>query len=114
MRRLQSTEALSERNWSFATARKVIETWFLFRIRHDGQSPPSIPQPFLKSERHRQLIFSVFKTLTDQTVIVELKNDLLITGVLKSVDQSVSLIFASLPQQPVSLSGLLTARVIAV
>ncbi|KAF9644550.1 U6 snRNA-associated Sm-like protein LSm2 [Thelephora ganbajun] len=33
------------------------------------------------------LIFSVFKTLTDQTVIVELKNDLLITGVLKSVDQ---------------------------
>jgi hypothetical protein len=34
-----------------------------------------------------QLIFSVFKTLTDQTVTVELKNDLLITGVLKSVDQ---------------------------
>lgn len=34
-----------------------------------------------------QLIFSVFKTLTDQTVTVELKNDLSITGVLKSVDQ---------------------------
>lgn len=34
-----------------------------------------------------QLIFSVFKTLTDQTVTVELKNELLITGVLKSVDQ---------------------------
>ncbi|EJD45788.1 U6 snRNA-associated Sm-like protein LSm2, partial [Auricularia subglabra TFB-10046 SS5] len=34
-----------------------------------------------------QLIFSVFKTLTDQTVTVELKNDLCITGVLKSVDQ---------------------------
>ncbi|TEB38372.1 Sm-like ribonucleo protein, partial [Coprinellus micaceus] len=33
------------------------------------------------------LIFSVFKTLTDQTVTVELKNDLSITGVLKSVDQ---------------------------
>lgn len=33
------------------------------------------------------LIFSVFKTLTDQTVTVELKNDLCITGVLKSVDQ---------------------------
>ncbi|KAF8588632.1 U6 snRNA-associated Sm-like protein LSm2 [Ramaria rubella] len=30
------------------------------------------------------LIFSVFKTLTDQTVTVELKNDLCITGVLKS------------------------------
>lgn len=34
-----------------------------------------------------QLIFSVFKTLTDQTVTVELKNELMITGVLKSVDQ---------------------------
>ena len=34
-----------------------------------------------------QLIFSVFKTLTDQKVTVELKNDLSITGVLKSVDQ---------------------------
>jgi hypothetical protein len=34
-----------------------------------------------------QLIFSVFKTLTDQQVTVELKNDLSITGVLKSVDQ---------------------------
>jgi len=31
----------------------------------------------------------VFKTLTDQTVTVELKNDLCITGVLKSVDQCV-------------------------
>lgn len=38
--------------------------------------------------RH-QLIFSVFKTLTDQKVTVELKNDLAITGVLKSVDQYV-------------------------
>ena len=64
-------------------------TSFLFRTRHNGQSSPPLPQPFLKPERHRQLIFSVFKTLTDQTVIVELKNDLLITGVLKSVDQSV-------------------------
>lgn len=36
-----------------------------------------------------QLMFSVFKTLTDQTVVVELKNDLCITGVLKSVDQYV-------------------------
>jgi U6 snRNA-associated Sm-like protein LSm2 len=34
-----------------------------------------------------QLIFSVFKTLTDQQVTVELKNDLSITGTLKSVDQ---------------------------
>jgi len=76
--------------------RKVIEVSFLFRVRHDGQFPPSIPQPFLKPERRRQLIFSVFKTLTDQTVIVELKNDLLITGVLKSVDQSVSR-FSRLP-----------------
>ncbi|PFH50895.1 hypothetical protein AMATHDRAFT_143796, partial [Amanita thiersii Skay4041] len=33
------------------------------------------------------LIFSVFKTLTDQQVTVELKNDLSITGTLKSVDQ---------------------------
>jgi len=39
------------------------------------------------------LIFSVFKTLTDQTVTVELKNDLLITGVLKSVDQLRELFF---------------------
>lgn len=36
-----------------------------------------------------QLIFSVFKTLTDQEVTVELKNDLHIKGTLKSVDQSV-------------------------
>jgi small nuclear ribonucleoprotein (snRNP)-like protein len=34
-----------------------------------------------------QLIFSVFKTLTDQEVTVELKNDLSIVGTLKSVDQ---------------------------
>ncbi|KAM0747526.1 U6 snRNA-associated Sm-like protein LSm2 [Meredithblackwellia eburnea MCA 4105] len=33
------------------------------------------------------LIFSVFKTLTDQEVIVELKNDVSISGTLKSVDQ---------------------------
>jgi hypothetical protein len=37
-----------------------------------------------------QLIFSVFKTLTGQEVIVELKNDLSIQGKLKSVDQCVS------------------------
>lgn len=30
---------------------------------------------------------SVFKTLTEQVVTVELKNDLSITGTLKSVDQ---------------------------
>lgn len=36
---------------------------------------------------YAMLIFSVFKTLTDQQVTVELKNDLAITGVLKSVDQ---------------------------
>jgi len=33
------------------------------------------------------LMFSAFKTLTDQRVIVELKNDLAIEGQLKSVDQ---------------------------
>ncbi|KAK8861405.1 hypothetical protein CI109_101118 [Kwoniella shandongensis] len=33
------------------------------------------------------LIFSFFKTLTDQVITVELKNDLSITGTLKSVDQ---------------------------
>jgi small nuclear ribonucleoprotein (snRNP)-like protein len=30
---------------------------------------------------------SFFKTLTDQVITVELKNDLCITGTLKSVDQ---------------------------
>ena len=30
---------------------------------------------------------SFFKTLTDQVITVELKNDLSITGTLKSVDQ---------------------------
>lgn len=40
-----------------------------------------------------QLIFSVFKTLTDQQVTVELKNDLSITGVLKSVDQLRLIVF---------------------
>lgn len=34
-----------------------------------------------------QLFYSFFKTLVDQRVTVELKNDLAITGVLKSVDQ---------------------------
>jgi hypothetical protein len=43
----------------------------------------------LNDNLRQQLIFSVFKTLTDQQVTVELKNDLSITGVLKSVDQSV-------------------------
>jgi hypothetical protein len=43
-----------------------------------------------------ELIFSVFKTLTDQTVTVELKNDLSITGVLKSVDQSVPIHYISI------------------
>ena len=33
------------------------------------------------------LMFSAFKTLTGQTVTVELKNDLAIQGTLKSVDQ---------------------------
>jgi hypothetical protein len=47
------------------------------------------PSPDADSFSHRlcQLIFSVFKTLTDQRVTVELKNDLSITGTLKSVDQ---------------------------
>ena len=35
-------------------------------------------------------MFSAFKTLTGQTVVVELKNDLAIQGTLKSVDQYVS------------------------
>lgn len=34
-----------------------------------------------------QLMFSAFKTLTGQTVTIELKNDLAIQGTLKSVDQ---------------------------
>ncbi|CAO1628871.1 unnamed protein product [Jaminaea pallidilutea] len=33
------------------------------------------------------LIFSFFKTLTGQPVTIELKNDVAITGTLKSVDQ---------------------------
>ncbi|KAG0172345.1 U6 snRNA-associated Sm-like protein LSm2 [Apophysomyces sp. BC1034] len=33
------------------------------------------------------LFYSFFKTLVDQKVTVELKNDLAITGTLKSVDQ---------------------------
>ena len=33
------------------------------------------------------LFFSFFKTLTNQTVTVELKNDISIRGTLKSVDQ---------------------------
>lgn len=38
---------------------------------------------------YAQLIFSVLKTLQDQELTVELKNDLAITGQLKSVDQCV-------------------------
>ncbi|CAG8045372.1 unnamed protein product [Penicillium nalgiovense] len=33
------------------------------------------------------LFFSFFKTLTNQTVTIELKNDIRIRGILKSVDQ---------------------------
>ncbi|KAI3618666.1 40s ribosomal protein s8 [Moniliophthora roreri] len=42
---------------------------------------------YILEGKELELIFSVFKTLTDQQVTVELKNDLSITGVLKSVDQ---------------------------
>ena len=66
------------------------ERLFFYPASYDGQDSPPLLRSFLEPQRCRQLIFSVFKTLTDQTVIVELKNDLLITGVLKSVDQSVS------------------------
>lgn len=37
------------------------------------------------------LFFSFFKTLVDQEVVVELKNDIEIKGVLKSVDQFLNL-----------------------
>ncbi|KAJ4630674.1 U6 snRNA-associated Sm-like protein LSm2 [Exophiala dermatitidis] len=42
-----------------------------------------------QSQRHNatMLFFSFFKTLTQQTVTVELKNDISIRGTLKSVDQ---------------------------
>jgi len=60
-------------------------------IRHEPNIHPagsdefeSLPQP---PTSKTMLIFSVFKTLTDQRVTVELKNDLSISGVLKSVDQ---------------------------
>ncbi|KAG8711524.1 U6 snRNA-associated Sm-like protein LSm2 [Ceratobasidium sp. 395] len=41
----------------------------------------------IKCKLRLDLVHNVFKTLTDQEVTVELKNDLSITGVLKSVDQ---------------------------
>ena len=47
-------------------------------------------------------IYSFFKTLTDQVITVELKNDLSITGTLKSVDQSVAQL------SPLSASSLQT------
>ncbi|KAL5507066.1 hypothetical protein ACEPAH_6522 [Sanghuangporus vaninii] len=50
-------------------------------LYHRSFESPAVPTP------RKMLIFSLFKTLTDQTVTVELKNDLSITGVLKSVDQ---------------------------
>lgn len=37
------------------------------------------------------LFFSFFKTLVDQEVTVELKNDLVVKGILKSVDQYLNL-----------------------
>ena len=42
---------------------------------------------FPSSDRIFPLTGSFFKTLTDQVITVELKNDLCITGTLKSVDQ---------------------------
>ncbi|KAJ6594034.1 hypothetical protein B0H19DRAFT_46791 [Mycena capillaripes] len=56
------------------------------------------------------LIFSVFKTLTDQQVTVELKNDLSITGVLKSVDQCVMLHPSISPHRQASLHRFLNIR----
>jgi U6 snRNA-associated Sm-like protein LSm2 len=41
----------------------------------------------VSSSTSSQLIFSAFKTLTNQVVTVELKNDVAVTGTLKSVDQ---------------------------
>lgn len=42
------------------------------------------------------LFFSFFKTLVDQEVTVELKNDIEIKGVLKSVDQYLNLKLANI------------------
>lgn len=49
--------------------------------------PDAMPSQLNPDATTVQLIFSVFKTLTDQEVTVELKNDLSIVGTLKSVDQ---------------------------
>ena len=38
-----------------------------------------------------QIFYSFFKTLVGKTVVVELKNDLCLTGVLESVDQYLNL-----------------------
>jgi hypothetical protein len=64
--------------------------------RDGARARPCLPAA-RSTQTLRQLIFSVFKTLTDQRVTVELKNDLAITGTLKSVDQCVSP-----PHRPVS------------
>jgi small nuclear ribonucleoprotein (snRNP)-like protein len=40
----------------------------------------------VSSSTSSQLIFSAFKTLTNQVVTVELKNDVAVTGKLKSVE----------------------------
>lgn len=44
-------------------------------------------QPPSTQNTTHPLTSSFFKTLTDQVITVELKNDLCITGTLKSVDQ---------------------------
>lgn len=55
----------------------------------ESNSALLLDSPYLSSHplRSIQLIFSAFKTLTNQQVTIELKNDLAITGTLKSVDQ---------------------------
>ncbi|KAI5118068.1 hypothetical protein M0805_006331 [Coniferiporia weirii] len=59
----------------------------LLYAQFSTNSPFSPMTPSNGASKEHLLIFSLFKTLTDQTVTVELKNDLSITGVLKSVDQ---------------------------
>ncbi|KKK16637.1 small nuclear ribonucleoprotein [Aspergillus rambellii] len=49
--------------------------------------PETFKYPSIVTTTRNMLFFSFFKTLTNQVVTIELKNDIRIRGTLKSVDQ---------------------------
>lgn len=92
--RPNQSERSVERRWDYLSARAI-----LILVTVQPRTAPLPPPCFSSGNAHStaqvndlglysQSVFrSFFKTLTNQTVTVELKNDIRIRGILKSVDQ---------------------------